>query len=159
MADKFFGLVSNPSLPDGSGLVNNAGHVSPRFMTYVYHDFFTSFDLLPFSVFEEAGRFAPGIMVLRNPNAVMVTADLPGIQADDIELALFRDKLVISGNVNVESSRNVPFSESFRKTVPIPFPVDLCEIKATFQNGILQVIIPIQKNHPGNRVRIPIKKI
>ncbi len=159
MADKTFSTAfdPNPSLPDSSGLVKNSAHSFPIDTNHIYHDFFTSFDLLPLHFFEEAGRFAPGITVINHRDAVIVTADLPGIQAGDIDIALTPDMLVISGGKNSAPVRNAPIFESFRKAVPIPFHVNPQEIKAVFQNGILQVVLPRCADHAMSRMRIPIQ--
>lgn len=160
MADKTFptALDPNPSLPDSSGLVENSAHSFPAAVNHIYHDFFTSFDLLPLHLFEEAGRFAPGITVVHHRDAVIVTADLPGVRAGDIDIALTPDELVISSGKNAEPARNAPIFESFRKSVPIPFQVNPLEIRAVFQNGILQVVLPRRADHAMPRMRIPIQE-
>jgi len=160
MADKTFptALDPNPSLPDSSSLVNNSDHPFPMAMNPIYPDFFTSFDLLPLHLFEEAGRFAPGITVVHLRDAVIVTADLPGVQVSDIDIALTADMLVISGGKNTAPVRNVPISESFRKNVSIPFQVDPQEIRAVFKNGILQVVLPRHTGRGMKRTRIPIQE-
>ena len=161
MADKNFPTTFNPSpsLPDSSDLVKNSAHSFPAAMNHIYHDFFTSFDLLPLHLFEEAGRFAPSITVVHHQDAVIVTADLPGVRADDIDIALTPDMLVISSGKNTEPARNTPIFESFRKIVPIPFHVNFQEIKAVFQNGILQVVLPRRADHIMPRIRIPIQGV
>ncbi len=162
MADKTFptALDPNPSLPAGSGLAKNSAHSFPTDVNHIYHDFFTSFDLLPLHLFEEAGRFAPGITVVHRQDAVIVTADLPGVQADDIDITLTPDMLVISGGgKNSTPALRAPIFESFRKTVPIPFQVNSQKIRAVFQNGILQIVLPRLADHVMPRIRIPIQGV
>jgi HSP20 family molecular chaperone IbpA len=160
MADKTFptALDPNPSSPDSSGFVKNSDHSFPMTMDHIYPDFFISFDLLPLHLFEEAGRFAPGITVVHLRDAVIITADLPGARADDIDIALTPDMLVISGGKNAEPAWNAPIFESFRKAVPIPFQVNPGEIQAVFQNGILQVVLPRLAECAMQRTPIPIQE-
>ena len=151
-------LDPSPSLPDRDDLVKNHADPIHMVMNQVYSDFFTCFDLLPLSVFEEAGGFAPGLRVVHSPGAIMIFADFPGMEADEIDIFLLPGQLVISIEKNTVSRRGFPLFQSFRRKVAIPFFVDHREIKATFKKGALMVFLPEKKGTAAKNMRIPIDK-
>lgn len=135
-----------------------------RVMSSFIDDFFTSFDLLPLSVFEDAGAFMPKVSITRDQHGITVIAELPGMEASDLEVTLRGETLMIQGQRKMSGEGEkagftpadfpVPF---FRKMIPIPFPIDARNVKASFQDRVLRVMLPRNPgDHPG-RIRIPIK--
>ncbi|MFY9399568.1 MAG: Hsp20/alpha crystallin family protein [Desulfomonilia bacterium] len=160
--------MSNKELPHSPGGLSQrsdagaAGRrpypVPPAAATRFTPDFFTSFDLLPLTVFEEAGRFAPAISIMQSESSLVLEADLPGIRTKDLEIALSPGMLVISVKENPAPEWGCPLCGSFRRTVPLPFPADPRDVEATFINGTLQVVVSRRKGPLSAGVRIPLKK-
>ncbi len=77
-------------------------------------------------------------------SALRLTAQLPGFDAKDLEVAIGHRRAVICG---VHSDANLP-AETHRKDkkvmriVELPFDIDPVLAKATLQSGTLQVVLP-----------------
>jgi HSP20 family protein len=114
----------------------------------------------------EAAAIAPAILVpqidvLRRPDAVVVRADLPGMNADDIEVTVEDGRLAISGERREERrEENEGFVRSeisygtFYRTIPLPDGADENNIAAVFRNGVLEVTVPVSQQDTGRRVRV-----
>jgi HSP20 family protein len=91
----------------------------------------------------------PRINVSETDNEIRVTAELPGVDLDDLEVDVMDDMLVIRGEKALERSdedENYHFVEcaygSFQRTVQLPFAVDSDQVQASFDNGVLSITIP-----------------
>ncbi|MFA4907559.1 MAG: Hsp20/alpha crystallin family protein [archaeon] len=67
------------------------------------------------------------------PNAVTITAELPGISEKDLELKLGGKKL----SIKAESKEN-----SFAKELELPCEVNSKQMTKSFKNGILEIYLP-----------------
>ena len=91
----------------------------------------------------------PQINVSETDNEIRVTAELPGVTLDDLEVDVADDMLVIRGEKKLERSEddeNYHFVEraygSFQRTVQLPFSTDPDQVRASFDNGVLTVTVP-----------------
>jgi HSP20 family protein len=76
-----------------------------------------------------------------------VTADLPGLELEDIELDIESDVLTIRGEKRSEvEDKDRRYSERsygrFERRLALPTEVDEDRSKATFRNGVLTVVLP-----------------
>lgn len=93
---------------------------------------------------------SPKIQVVENKDVVNVTAEIPGIKEQDIDLKISADGfLSISGEKKGESSENNKdnyFSEisygMFKRTIQLPWDLDYEATTAKYNNGVLTVSIP-----------------
>jgi HSP20 family protein len=84
-----------------------------------------------------------------NEEGIVVTAELPGVHPDDIEITVTVDKLTISGKRQPKEAseavkyhrRERPFGE-FSRTFQLPYSVNKDKVKANMQMGILQISLP-----------------
>lgn len=79
---------------------------------------------------ELSSKREPLVDVVEGEDTVTVTAELPGVDKEDIELEATEDTLVI----NVEDEER-----QYYKEVDLPVPVDTDSASATYQNGILDI--------------------
>ncbi|TYP53301.1 Hsp20/alpha crystallin family protein [Thermosediminibacter litoriperuensis] len=93
----------------------------------------------------------------------IVEADMPGYDKNSIEIRYENNLLTISGQQDEfteEKRDNYIHRErrrgSFRRTIPVPENVDAEKIKASYNNGVLRVILPkITPSKPtGRRIEI-----
>ena len=69
-----------------------------RQMNRLFDDFFSGFDLEPFSGWTERfGGFNPRINVIEDEKEIRLTAELPGMDDKDIDISLTKDALTIRG--------------------------------------------------------------
>ena len=112
---------------------------------------------------EEFGLFAPPIEVREEEGNLVVCADLPGMQKDDIRVECTQDGLFIEGErrrEHEESREGVRRSERsyghFRRVVPLPEGADVDKAKAHFKDGVLEVRVPVPRQEQRKAKEIPI---
>ncbi len=91
----------------------------------------------------------PLINAWSGDEGVRVTAELPGVLPEDIEVTVDSDTLTISGN---RSSEELPDDAKlirrerrlgeFSRSIELPFHADADNISAQFNNGVLEINIP-----------------
>lgn len=92
----------------------------------------------------------PEIEVRRTPDALVITADLPGIRREDIDIELMDGALRIAGERSMEhedEQEGVVRSERrygrFERVIPLPDGVDADKVTARFADGVLEVKVPV----------------
>ena len=91
----------------------------------------------------------PTINVWANTESAMVTAEIPGIDKDDIEVNVIGDTLSIKGSrkpeelpENAKYHRQEIVYGDFQRTLQLPYTIDAKKVKATFKHGILTITLP-----------------
>jgi HSP20 family protein len=92
---------------------------------------------------------APAVDVSETDKAYEVTAELPGMDENNIEVKLADDVLTIKGekrDEKEEKKKDYYVSErrfgSFQRAFTVPSGVDVSKIEANFKNGVLTVTMP-----------------
>lgn len=102
----------------------------------------------------------PAIDVSKRDDQLVVHAELPGLNAKDVNVEVDKGTLTISGE-RQQSSGDAYHSErsygSFYRAIPLPENVDPDQIKATFTNGVLEVTMPAPKAEQQGRRKIEVK--
>ncbi|EYD73605.1 Small heat shock protein [Rubellimicrobium mesophilum DSM 19309] len=87
--------------------------------------------------------------VSETENEIRISAELPGVGEDDIDVSLNDDVLTIRGEKKFErkdDKENFHFVErsygTFQRSLRLPFPVDPEQVRASFENGVLTVTLP-----------------
>ena len=101
----------------------------------------------------------PAMEMVEDDNEYCITAELPGIGKDDVEITLAGDELCIAGekkSEREEKKEGFMLSErsygSFERRVLLPEAADADKIKAVCKNGVLTVIVPKdEKAKPARR--------
>ena len=115
---------------------------------------------------ETVDNLQPKIDVTDGKDSVMVTAEIPGIRQENLDLKISEDGyLTISGEKEQHketSHKNSYFSEisygSFKRTIPLPFDLDYNMADADYDNGVLCVRIPKLKEEKQKYKKINVKK-
>ena len=106
---------------------------------------------------------APEADVVETENEIRVTAELPGMRAEDVSVDLENNVLTISGEKQQERSEGKEgtwhLSErrygKFSRSFVLPRDVDADRIAAHFDNGVLTLTVP--KSERARRRRISIE--
>lgn len=102
----------------------------------------------------------PAIDVSKRDDQLVVHAELPGLNAKDVNVEVDNGTLTISGE-RLQASGDAYHSErsygSFYRAIPLPENVDPDQIKATFTNGVLEVTMPAPKAEQQGRRKIEVK--
>ncbi|MBC8418353.1 MAG: Hsp20/alpha crystallin family protein [Pseudomonadota bacterium] len=101
------------------------------------------------------------IETLMTEEAFMITAVLPGINPESLDISVTDDKLTIKGSkkeVSVEGTGYYQRVErklsSFSRTIPLPFRARIDEIKATLNRGRLSIVVPKWKPQKARCIKI-----
>ena len=112
--------------------------------------------------YEEDFTWAPSVEVRQSGNNLVIRADLPGLNENDIHLEATQDGLILQGERKREEEREeggVYRSERvygrFYRFIPLPEGAKLDQAQANFRNGVLEVTIPVPESQQ-NRRQIPI---
>jgi len=107
------------------------------------------------------GLSAPAIDMSEDERAYKISAELPGIDAKDIEVSVSGDTLVLKGEKRQEKEekdKNYYFSErsygSFQRSFQLPSSVDRNKVAADFSKGVLTITLP-----KTAEAKKPVKKI
>lgn len=107
------------------------------------------------------GGWSLSMDVIRRDDAIVLRADIPGLDADDVEIAVEDNVLTVSGEYNEEHDeekehyvRRERHYGSFSRSMTLPPGVDPESIKATTTNGVLEVTIPVPKEDEKKVVEI-----
>jgi HSP20 family protein len=91
----------------------------------------------------------PNIEISETDNAIEITAEMPGLERNDVDISIEDDALTIRGEKKVEEDqkdKNVQHSERtygvFMRVLQLPPGIDPSSVQATMANGVLKITIP-----------------
>ena len=107
--------------------------------------------------------WSPAIEVSERDGKYNVRVELPGLSVNDVKVEVANDALVIQGERKVEQEekdRGVQRTERqyglFYRSIPLPEGADVEHANARFQNGMLEVTVPVPQQKEQRR-SIPIQ--
>jgi len=140
-----------------------------RFFEGMAPDFQRAFEYDPFrrlgAAFEIArGDLVPSAEVTEEKKSYQISAELPGVDEKDIRLTLENHMLTISGekkSERKEETKDYHLSErrygSFQRSFRVPDDVDEDKISASFDKGVMTIVLPkVASAKPKGR-QIPVK--
>ena len=91
----------------------------------------------------------PALNVWGNAESVIVTAELPGLEIEDIDLSVVNNQLTIKGERKGDKPaedavchRCERANGTFVRTVRLPYAVENDKVSAKYENGVLTVTMP-----------------
>lgn len=130
---------------------NRRGLSSRRDQGNDYRGLISQFlNFLDFPNTQEMNDMQPKIELSENANEVMITAEMPGIAEEDIDVEISADGyMTISGekrDEHEENSEGSYFSEisygHVSRTIPLPTDLQFDQADAEYVDGVLMVAIP-----------------
>jgi HSP20 family protein len=107
---------------------------------------------------------APIVDVYVDRDDVVIKAELPGMEKDDIEVNLSNHSLTLKGEKKHKEKvkeENYYCSErtygSFSRTLELPVDVHGEKVKASFTNGVLEIRLPIAETAKTKSIRVKIE--
>jgi len=112
--------------------------------------------------FEGRGRArVPEVDVVRDDGHLIVRADLPGIEPEEVKIEIENGMLTVSGQHEDSSEekrgdylRRERRTGSFMRTLPLPQGVEPKEVTATTKDGVVEVTIPLPPAATKEKVTI-----
>ena len=109
------------------------------------------------------GLWSPAIEVSERDGNYVIRAELPGLSPEDVTLEIEDDALVLQGerrDEREEEEGGVRRTEirygRFYRTIPLPEGAQVDKIDAKFENGVLEVTVPVPQQQ-SQRKQIPIQ--
>jgi HSP20 family protein len=106
-------------------------------------------------------NLAPAVDIQEEETRYLLSADIPGIARENIEITLENGILTLKGVRNEESETNdrqyrlkERLHGTFLRKFALPETVDTQNISATFRDGVLDVVIPKQAKPQPARITI-----
>jgi len=91
----------------------------------------------------------PAMNVWTSENGLMVTAEVPGVKAEDMDINIVGETLTLSGDRQTEEltegsryHRQERGYGRFNRSIQLPFPVDVSKVEANFKDGVLVITLP-----------------
>src|SRR5205807_7438803 len=120
----------------------------------------------PFAQFR-SDMLSPKIDVAESKDAIEVTAELPGVDENDLDVTLVNGMLTVRGEKRTErdeqdKDKNWHVVErsygSFSRAIPLPFDPDPAKVEAKFDKGVLRIKLPKPAEVAKKQQKIEIKK-
>jgi HSP20 family protein len=105
--------------------------------------------------------WAPALDISERKDAYLVTVELPGVEADDLQVTLEDGLLTIQGERHfAHDSSEQQFHRverrygAFRRAITLPAQVQAEQIEASFDNGVLQIVVPKMEEAKPKRIQV-----
>ena len=105
----------------------------------------------------------PSVDIAETDHDFVLTADLPGIAREDLDIALVDDRLTIKGRRHREGEskegsvhRVERAYGTFARTFDLPAAVDTEAVAATYKDGVLQVTVPKAEEAKPKQIEVKV---
>jgi HSP20 family protein len=118
---------------------------------------FSSYQLAPSATFPPVNAFA-------NEDGVALSAQLPGVDQDDLEISVFRDTLTLRGKRQPGATERQAYHRrershgEFVRNISLPFRVDPDRVDATVQDGVLRISLHRPEQDKPKRIKVSAKR-
>lgn len=103
----------------------------------------------------------PAVDLYEDQDNLYLKAEVPGMKKEDIGIALHEGVLTLAGerqqepqHAQSEVYRSERFLGRFQRTLNLPVQVDADKVKATYQDGILNVVLPKAEESKPKHIEI-----
>jgi HSP20 family protein len=108
-----------------------------------------------------APAWSPAVDISERKDAYLVAVELPGVKLDDLEIAYQDGLLTIQGErgeVQTSEDEQTHLVErrygQFRRSITLPLHVAADAIDASFEDGVLRVVIPKAEEAKPKRIEV-----
>jgi HSP20 family protein len=116
------------------------------------------------SIEKSLSNFMPAVDIYEDKDNVYVEATLAGIKPNDVNLNVHDDVLTIEGSRASTSEidennyyRKEVRTGSFHRALVLPVSVQSDKAQASFENGLLKVILPKEERSKSKNIKINIQ--
>ena len=116
-------------------------------------------------LFLETAAELPSIDVSETEDSIILRAEVPDVDPEDLDISITDDTLRIRGEKKqerVEEKGGVQRTErrydSFSRTLQLPCRIELDDVKATYREGILNIVMPKCSPEQAREIKIKVKK-
>jgi HSP20 family protein len=108
-----------------------------------------------------ATAWAPALDISERKDAYLVTVELPGLKPEDLDITMEDGLLTIQGERQfTQESSEQQFHRverrygAFRRSITLPAHVTAEGIQASFEDGVLQILVPKAEEAKPKRIRV-----
>jgi HSP20 family molecular chaperone IbpA len=101
---------------------------------------------------------APAVDIYENDDEILLFADMPGINRDDISINVDNGRLVIVGPRKLEKYGVTGWEEfgelEYRRTFSVPQTIDVERVNAELKEGVLKLHLPKSEKAKPRQIEI-----
>src|SRR3979411_2098613 len=105
--------------------------------------------------------WAPAVDISERKDAYLVTAELPGVKASEVDITFEDGLLTIQGerhfahdSAEEKMHRTERHYGAFRRSITLPSHVEADKIEASTQDGVLQIMVPKAPDVQAKRIQV-----
>jgi len=111
-------------------------------------------------------EWGPSVDVQDKKDKILVKAELPGLEKDDVEISLENNTLILKGEKKKEEEKEDKDEKyycreclygKFQRAITLPAEVKEDEVEASYKNGVLKIILPKKEEAKPKQINIDIK--
>ncbi len=114
----------------------------------------------------ETASWVPNADIVEGPEHYTVEVELPGVRLQDLFLAVDGGSIILRGEKlapRFDAATPRPHVTErdygrFERVIAVNAPVNTHKATATFQDGVLRILLPRVDNRRGGEVRIPVSE-
>jgi HSP20 family protein len=102
----------------------------------------------------------PAVNVYANQDGIVITAELPGVNSEALDVSIHRDTVTLRGERRdeAEGARSYHRRErgqgGFARTFGLPFQVDPDKVEAEMRDGVLRLTLQRAEQDKPKRIRV-----
>ena len=105
--------------------------------------------------------WSPALDISERKDAYLVAVELPGVEPDDFQITMEDGLLTIQGEREfAQESSEQQFHRverrygAFRRSITLPAQVQADQIEASFDNGVLEIMVPKAEEATPKRIQV-----
>jgi HSP20 family protein len=137
------------------------GTESPRGFGVLRRELDELFDRFgAFAPLSAASNAFPALNLYETEDAYVLTAEVPGVAPEELEISLERSTVTLRGERKVahEEGASVHRSErpagAFRRAIDLPVPIDGEKVEAVHRHGVLTLRLPKAPEHRPRQISV-----
>ena len=126
-----------------------------------WHRFLDRDDLWKAEGFVPTGDWAPAVDIVERDHEVVLKAELPGLEAKDVTIAVENNVLTLRGerhaDAEVEKENYHRMERSygaFTRSFALPATLDSDRVTADFKNGLLTITLPKKESVKARTIEV-----
>ena len=107
--------------------------------------------------------FAPAVDIYETNDAIVLVAEMPGVDEKTIDVTLDNDVLTLRGQVNydIPEGYELVYNEydhgDYERSFTVNEAIDVDKIEAEYHNGVLTVTLPKAEPVKAKKVQVKVK--
>jgi HSP20 family protein len=104
--------------------------------------------------------FRPAVDIVEDAEKILITADLPGVVQEQVELQVDKDVLVLKGERKISRAETEHYRRferaggAFERSFRLPPTVDVEKISAGMKDGVLTLTLPKKAEAQPRQIKI-----